>query len=61
MSSECERVFSQAKKMITDERNRLNADIIEVQECCKSWSTKGLTSKIATTAALLAVEVSEAI
>lgn len=37
MSSECERVFSQCKKMVTDERNRLLPDIIEAQECLKNW------------------------
>jgi hypothetical protein len=29
MSSECERVFSGAKLLITGQRNRLRADIIE--------------------------------
>ncbi|KAJ0127416.1 Uncharacterized protein HZ326_28152 [Fusarium oxysporum f. sp. albedinis] len=28
MSAECERVFSQTKKVITDERNRLSSDAI---------------------------------
>ena len=29
MSAECERIFSKAKKFVTDDRARLNADIIE--------------------------------
>ncbi len=34
--------FSQAKKVITDERNRLNADTIEADQCQKWWPIKGL-------------------
>jgi len=41
-SSECERVFSQAKKLITDERNRLGPATIEADECLKNWITSGL-------------------
>ena len=37
MSAECERVFSSAKHLLTDSRNRLKADIIEANECLKSW------------------------
>ncbi len=33
MSSECERVFSAAKKIVTDERNQLSAETIEAVEC----------------------------
>jgi hypothetical protein len=42
MSSECERVFSQAKKLITDERNQLGAATIEANQCLKNWITSGL-------------------
>jgi len=35
ISSACERVFSQAKKIVTDERNRLSADTIEADQCQK--------------------------
>jgi hypothetical protein len=35
MSAECERVFSQTKKVITDERNRLNSDTVAAIECQK--------------------------
>ncbi|KAJ6437961.1 cyclase/dehydrase family protein [Purpureocillium lavendulum] len=35
MSAECERVFSQAKKTITDERNRLSSDTVAAIECQK--------------------------
>ena len=42
MSSECERVFSQTKKLITDERNNLGAAIIEAEECQKQWLRHGV-------------------
>ena len=37
MSAECKRVFSNAKKLITPERNQLEEDIIEACECLKAW------------------------
>ena len=37
MSSECERVFSQAKLLITGQRHRLQADIIEATQCLRMW------------------------
>ena len=37
MSTECERVFSSTKKLITPERNALADDIIEACECLKAW------------------------
>jgi len=40
MSAECERVFSSAKYLITDSRNRLKPDIIEANECLKHWFGK---------------------
>ena len=42
MSSECERVFSQAKKLITDERNRLGHSTVQGDECQKQWLKTGL-------------------
>ena len=42
MSAECERVFSQTKKMITDERNRLAPDIVEADQLQKHWLMRGL-------------------
>src|SRR5207248_11676842 len=39
-SAECERIFSSAKLLITASRNRLNADIIEANECLKAWFGK---------------------
>lgn len=42
MSSECERAFSAAKRMITDERYRLKYDVIEADQCVKSWFKHGL-------------------
>ena len=37
MSSECERVFSSTKQMMTPARNNLNDDIVEACECLKYW------------------------
>ena len=37
MSAECERVFSQAKLLITTQRNRLGDSIIDAVECLKHW------------------------
>jgi hypothetical protein len=37
MSTECERVFSSIKKLITPERNHLGGDIIEAYEYLKAW------------------------
>ena len=37
MSSECERVFSQAKLLITSQRHRLSADVIEATQCLRMW------------------------
>jgi len=45
MSAECERVFSSAKHLITDARNRLNPDIIEANECLKHWFGKAEEEK----------------
>lgn len=42
MSSECERAFSSAKRMITDERYSLKPDIIEADLCLKNWFNSGL-------------------
>jgi hypothetical protein len=37
MSAECERVFSHAKHLITDERHSLGDDTIEAHECQGNW------------------------
>ena len=42
MSAECERVFSQAKKMITAERNRLAPEVVEADQLQKQWLLRGL-------------------
>jgi len=42
MSDEPERLFSSAKLLISDLRNRLGDDIIEAAECLKSWVQHGL-------------------
>ena len=40
MPSECERVFSSAKLLLSDRRNRLKDDIIEANECLRAWTLK---------------------
>lgn len=42
MSSECERVFSRAKQLVTNERSKLSAETIEANELQKDWLRKGL-------------------
>ena len=42
MSSACERAFSQAKKIVTDECNHLSADTIEADQYQKWWLLKDL-------------------
>jgi hAT family C-terminal dimerisation region len=42
ISTEYERVFSSAKRLISDDRNRLQEDIIEVTEYLKGWWKGGL-------------------
>ena len=42
ISSECERVFSQTKLLITDKRNRLSDLTIEATECLKHWLQVGV-------------------
>jgi hypothetical protein len=42
MSDEPERLFSSAKLLICDQRNRLGDDIIDASECLKSWVKQGL-------------------
>ena len=37
MAADPERLFSSAKITITDRRNRLGIEVIEVVECLKSW------------------------
>ena len=42
MSSEAERVFSDTKHIISDERTSLQMTTIEALECLKSWFRTGL-------------------
>ena len=42
MSAECERAFSRAKKMVTEERHSLRADIIEWEPRLSSWLISGI-------------------
>ena len=37
MAAECERVFSGAKRLITQDRNSLKEDVIEANECLRAW------------------------
>ena len=41
MSSECERVFSQLRRLITFERTHLGDDMIESDDCQKHWLASG--------------------
>jgi hypothetical protein len=54
MSSECERSFSATKKMITDERHNLKADIIEADQCLKNWTKNGVVNLTTVSANLTA-------
>ena len=45
MSSECERVFNRASKMVTDNRYQLKADVIEADQLIKSWLAGGLIDR----------------
>ena len=42
MSAEIERVFSQAKRFITDDGNRLSPASFEALQCLKQWSNQGI-------------------
>jgi hypothetical protein len=42
MSAELERCFSQAKKLISDERNRLGEETVNACECQKQWQHVGV-------------------
>lgn len=42
MSSECERVFSKAGRVATDDRNRITAATLQEGECLKSWHSSGI-------------------
>src|ERR1700712_62374 len=47
MSAELERIFSQAKRTITSDRNRLLAESFEESQCLKHWLDHGLFSLVA--------------
>jgi hAT family C-terminal dimerisation region len=42
ISTEVERIFLQAKKLITDERNRLQKESVEASKYQKNWQLRGL-------------------
>jgi hypothetical protein len=42
MSSECERAFSNAKRLISEQRYNLKSDVIEADQCIKSWLKNGI-------------------
>jgi hypothetical protein len=42
MSNECERAFSNAKRLIAEQRYNLKSDIIEADQCLKSWLKNGI-------------------
>jgi hypothetical protein len=43
MSAECEHAFSAAGRMITEERDNLKNDIVEADQCVKSWIKSNVT------------------
>jgi hAT family C-terminal dimerisation region len=45
ISTECERVFNSAKKLLTPMRSCLKEDIIEATECLKAWWDCGMISQ----------------
>jgi hypothetical protein len=47
MSSECERAFSAAKRLITDDRYCLKSDIIKADQYVKSWLKNGIVDSYA--------------
>ena len=48
MSAEMERVFSSAKRLITQDRNRLSSDEIEVLMLLKYWLDHGIINAVDT-------------
>jgi len=45
MSSECERMFSSTKILLSDRRARMKEDIIEASECLRAWFRAGQCSQ----------------
>jgi hypothetical protein len=41
MSAECERVFSQAKLVVNDTRNRMTDDTVDAIQCLRTWTSQG--------------------
>jgi len=46
MSSECERMFSSTKILLSDRRARMKEDIIEASECLRAWFQAGQCSQL---------------
>ena len=44
MATQCERVFSAAKRTLTPERNALGLNILEACECLRWWWTSGVVT-----------------
>ena len=42
ISTKCERVFSAAKRVITDDRYSLKPNIIKADLCLKNWFKQGI-------------------
>jgi hypothetical protein len=40
MTVECERTFSSARRLITDDRNNLKPGTVEANECLRAWYKK---------------------
>jgi len=62
MSADPERLFSSAKLLITDLRNKLGMDIIEAFECLKSWyKIKGWEGEFKYLEEVIGVEAAKAV
>ena len=42
MSSECERIFSDTGRIVTPDRNRFLAVLLEEEECLRKWLRMGV-------------------
>jgi len=37
MTAKCERLFSRARHLLTDDRNSMKVDVIEANKCLNAW------------------------
>ena len=58
-SSETERLFSSAKLTLTPQRLRMEAEVLEVIECLKSWTSSLLLQQLSLSLSLLRIIANE--